>query len=125
MMLPAVTGPDDAVMFDIDDTLIETSTGKVIRDIYDLYKNAQKKGYRMIIITARPGFYKNVLWTRDQLRNIDISYDELVFTPPLGKSLYKRASNYNYVLSVGDMDTDLTDSKYSIKVSSVHHTRDK
>lgn len=124
-MLPAVTGPDDAVMFDIDDTLIETNTGKVIRDIYDLYKNAQKKGYRMIIITARPGFYKNVLWTRDQLRNIDISYDELVFTPPLGKSLYKRASNYNYVLSVGDMDTDLTDSKYSIKVSSVHHTRDK
>lgn len=124
-MLPTVTGPDDAVMFDIDDTLIESSTGKVIRDIYDLYKNAQKKGYRMIIITARPGFYKNVLWTRDQLRNIDISYDELVFTPPLGKSLYKRASNYNYVLSVGDMDTDLTDSKYSIKVSSVHHTRDK
>ena len=124
-MLPTVTDPDDAVMFDIDDTLIESSTGKVIRDIYDLYKNAQKKGYRMIIITARPGFYKNVLWTRDQLRNINISYDELVFTPPLGKSLYKRASNYNYVLSVGDMDTDLTDSKYSIKVSSVHHTRDK
>ena len=124
-MLPTVTDPDDAVMFDIDDTLIESSTGKVIRDIYDLYKNAQKKGYRMIIITARPGFYKNVLWTRDQLRNINISYDELVFTPPLGKSLYKRASNYNYVLSVGDMDTDLTDSKYSIKVSSVHHTRGK
>ena len=124
-MLPTVTGPDDAVMFDIDDTLIESSTGKDIRDIYDLYKNAQKKGYRMIIITARPGFYKNVLWTRDQLRNIDISYDELVFTPPLGKSLYKRASNYNYVLSVGDIDTDLTDSKYSIKVSNVHHTRGK
>ncbi len=124
-MLPPVTGPGDAVMFDIDDTLIESSTGKVIRDIYELYKNAQKKGYRMIIITARPGFYKNVLWTRDQLRNIDISYDELVFTPPLGKSLYKRASNYNYILSVGDMDTDLTDSKYSIKVSNVHHRRGK
>lgn len=124
-MLPPVTDPGDAVMFDIDDTLIESSTGKVIRDIYDLYKNAQKKGYRMIIITARPGFYKNVLWTRDQLRNIDISYDELVFTPPLGKSLYKRTSNYNYILSVGDMDTDLTDSKYSIKVSNVHHRRGK
>jgi ribonucleotide monophosphatase NagD (HAD superfamily) len=125
MMLPPVAGPGDAVMFDIDDTLIESSTGKVIQDIYDLYKNAQKKGYRMIIITARPGFYENVTWTRGQLRDINISYDELVFTPPLGKSLYKRASNYNYVLSVGDMDTDLTDSKYSIKVSSVHHTRDK
>jgi len=125
MMLPPVTSPEDAVMFDIDDTLIESDTGKVIRDIYDLYKNAQKKGYRMIIITARPGFYKNVIWTRDQLREIDISYDELIFTPPLGKSLYKRASNYKYILSVGDMDTDLTDSKYSIKVSNVHRRHDK
>lgn len=125
MMLPPVTSPEDAVMFDIDDTLIESNTGKVIRDIYDLYKNTQKKGYRMIIITARPGFYKNVIWTRDQLREIDISYDELIFTPPLGKSLYKRASNYKYVLSVGDMDTDLTDSKYSIKVSNVHRRHDK
>jgi ribonucleotide monophosphatase NagD (HAD superfamily) len=124
-MLPPVTSPEDAVMFDIDDTLIESDTGKVIRDIYDLYKNAQKKGYRMIIITARPGFYKNVIWTRDQLREIDISYDELIFTPPLGKSLYKRASNYKYILSVGDMDTDLTDSKYSIKVSNVHRRHDK
>lgn len=124
-MLPTTVAPGDAVMFDIDDTLIDTSTGKVIQDIYDLYKSAQKKGYRMIIITARPGFYKNVTWTRDQLRNMDISYDELIFTPPLGKSLYKRASNYNYVLSVGDMDTDLTDSKSSIKVSSVHRTRGK
>lgn len=124
-MLPTTVAPGDAVMFDIDDTLIDTSTGKVIQDIYDLYKSAQKKGYRMIIITARPGFYKNVTWTRDQLRNIDISYDELIFTPPLGKSLYKRASNYNYVLSVGDMDTDLTDSKSSIKVSSAHRTRGK
>jgi hypothetical protein len=125
MMLPTTVAPGDAVMFDIDDTLIDTSTGKVIQDIYDLYKSAQKKGYRMIIITARPGFYKNVTWTRDQLRNIDISYDELIFTPPLGKSLYKRASNYNYVLSVGDMDTDLSDSKSSIKVSSAHRTRGK
>lgn len=124
-MLPPVTSPEDAVMFDIDDTLIESNTGKVIRDIYDLYKNTQKKGYRMIIITARPGFYKNVIWTRDQLRELDISYDELIFTPPLGKSLYKRASNYKYVLSVGDMDTDLTDSKYSIKVSNVHRRHDK
>lgn len=124
-MLPTTVSPGDAVMFDIDDTLIDTSTGKVIQDIYDLYKSAQKKGYRMIIITARPGFYKNVTWTRDQLRNMDISYDELIFTPPLGKSHYKRASNYNYVLSVGDMDTDLTDSKSSIKVSSAHRTRGK
>jgi len=79
----------------------------------------------MVIITARPGFYKNVLWTQDQLKGIGITYDELVFTPPQYKADYKRKSKYNYILSVGDMDTDLTDSKYSIKVSNENYTGDK
>jgi len=121
MILPLTTVSTDAVMFDIDDTLIASDTGKIIQDVYDLYKSVQKKGYKMVIITARPGFHKNVLWTRQQLRDIDITFDELVFTPPLSKSLYKQDSKYTYILSVGDMDTDLTDSKYSIKVSNVSH----
>ena len=121
MILPVTTVSTDAAMFDIDDTLIATDTGKIIQDVYDLYKSVQKKGYKMVIITARPGFHKNVLWTRQQLRDIDITFDELVFTPPLSKSLYKQDSKYTYILSVGDMDTDLTDSKYSIKVSNVSH----
>ncbi len=124
MILPITTVSTDAVMFDIDDTLIASDTGKIIPDVYDLYKSVQKKGYKMVIITARPGFYKNVLWTHQQLRDIGITYDELVFTPPFSKSLYKRDSKYTYILSVGDMDTDLTDSKYSIKVSNASHTRD-
>lgn len=125
MIIPETTNPEDAVMFDIDDTLINTRTGKIIDDMYELYKNIQKRGYRMIIITARPGFYNNVLWTQDQLKGIGITYDELVFTPPRYKANYKRESKYNYILSVGDMDTDLTDSKYSIKVSNEHYTGDK
>jgi ribonucleotide monophosphatase NagD (HAD superfamily) len=124
MMIPFTSKANDAVMFDIDDTLIASDTGKIIEDVYDLYKSVQKKGYKMIIITARPGFYENVIWTRNQLRDIDITYDELIFTPPRGKSLYKIASGYNYVLSVGDMDTDLTDSKFSVKVSNESRTRD-
>ncbi len=124
MILPLTTVSTDAVMFDIDDTLIASDTGKIIQDVYDLYKSVQKKGYKMVIITARPGFHKNVLWTRQQLRDIDITFDELVFTPPLSKSLYKQDSKYTYILSVGDMDTDLTDSKYSIKVSNVSHIHD-
>ncbi len=123
MMIPFTSKANDAVMFDIDDTLIASDTGKIIEDVYDLYKSVQKKGYKMIIITARPGFYENVIWTRNQLRDIDITYDELIFTPPPSKSLYKRESKYNYILSVGDMDTDLTDSKFSIKVSNAYHTR--
>lgn len=125
MIIPETINPEDAVMFDIDDTLINTRTGKIIDDMYELYKNIQKRGYRMVIITARPGFYKNVLWTQDQLKGIGITYDELVFTPPQYKADYKRKSNYNYILSVGDMDTDLTDSKYSIKVSNENYTGDK
>jgi len=124
MIIPKTINPKDAVMFDIDDTLINSQTGKIIEDIYELYKNVQKKGYRMVIITARPGFYKNVLWTQKQLKDIDITYDELVFTPPQSKAIYKRESKYNYILSVGDMDTDLTNSKYSIKVSSESYTGD-
>jgi len=124
MIIPKTINPKDAVMFDIDDTLINSQTGKIIEDIYELYKNVQKKGYRMVIITARPGFYKNVIWTQKQLKDIDITYDELVFTPPQSKAIYKRESKYNYILSVGDMDTDLTDSKYSIKVSSESYTGD-
>jgi|TARA_R110000782_G_scaffold147884_2_gene240583 ribonucleotide monophosphatase NagD (HAD superfamily) len=124
MMIPFTSKANDAVMFDIDDTLIASDTGKIIEDVYDLYKSVQKKGYKMIIITARPGFYENVIWTRNQLRDIDITYDELIFTPPPSKSLYKRESKYNYILSVGDMDTDLTDSKFSVKVSNESRTRD-
>ncbi len=100
MMIPFTSKANDAVMFDIDDTLIASDTGKIIEDVYDLYKSVQKKGYKMIIITARPGFYENVIWTRNQLRDIDITYDELIFTPPPSKSLYKRESKYNYILSV-------------------------
>ena len=124
MMIPFTSKANDAVMFDIDDTLIASDIGKIIEDVYDLYKSVQKKGYKMIIITARPGFYENVIWTRNQLRDIDITYDELIFTPPPSKSLYKRESKYNYILSVGDMDTDLTDSKFSVKVSNESRTRD-
>ena len=124
MMIPFTSKANDAVMFDIDDTLIASDTGKIIEDVYDLYKSVQKKGYKMIIITARPGFYENVIWTQNQLRDIDITYDELIFTPPPSKSLYKRESKYNYILSVGDMDTDLTDSKFSVKVSNESRTRD-
>ena len=50
MILPVTTVSTDAAMFDIDDTLIATDTGKIIQDVYDLYKSVQKKGYKMVII---------------------------------------------------------------------------
>lgn len=117
MMIPPCTDRNQVVMFDIDDTLIDSHTGRIIEEGYNLYKKAKNNGYKIIVITARPGFHENVTWTQNQLNDLNIKYDELVFTPPLGKSIYKRNSGYEYILSVGDMDTDLTDSKYSVKIS--------
>jgi hydroxymethylpyrimidine pyrophosphatase-like HAD family hydrolase len=116
-ILPRCTDQNKAVMFDIDDTLINSDTGKIIEEGYNLYTRAKNNGYKIVIITARPGFRENVIWTRNQLKRLNIKYNELVFTTPQGKSVYKRKSGYEYILSVGDMDTDLTDSKYSIKIS--------
>lgn len=124
MIIPVTRDPMDAAMFDIDDTLIDSRTGQVIQDVYRIYKDIQNKGYKMIIITARPGYPDNVTWTRNQLKDINITYNELIFTPPQSKATYKRDSNYKYIISVGDMDTDLTDSKYSIKVSNESRTDD-
>jgi hypothetical protein len=47
-----------------------------------------------------------------------IYYDELHLVPAKKKGERKRMTGYNYVLSVGDHDTDLTDSEYVIKIST-------
>lgn len=107
----------DAVMFDIDDTLITSMTGQRIEKVYTLYQQAKAQGYKIIIVTARPAFTANVKWTKYQLWNNGITYDKLVFASAEDKGYYKRTSGYNFILSVGDQDTDLTDSKYAIKIS--------
>lgn len=111
-------GPNDAVMFDIDDTLIASGTGKRIEPVYKIYQQVKRDGYKIVIVTARPAFAMNMEWTRSQLLTNGITYDELVFASAENKGFYKRQSKYNFILSVGDMDTDLTDSQYSIKIST-------
>lgn len=106
----------DAVMFDIDDTLIY-SNGTPNKPIIKLLQQAMFMGYRIVIITARPCFSEAVTYTENQLDEHGIVYDDLVFTSPENKSIYKKESGLNYVLSVGDLDTDLTDSEYIIKTN--------
>jgi|SRR6056300_1052547 predicted HAD superfamily phosphohydrolase YqeG len=108
----------DAVMFDIDDTLITSLSGRRIEKVYNLYQQAKAHGYKIIIVTARPAFTANVRWTKEQLQRHNITYDKLVFAKAEDKGYYKRTSGYNFILSVGDQDTDLTDSKYAIKIST-------
>jgi len=111
---------NDAVMFDIDDTLIFTN-GKPNVPIIELLYEAKRRGYKVIIITARPGFGHVIRWTIGQLKEYKIPYHYLGFTSADTKSLMKKQLPYNFVLSVGDMPTDLTDSEHVLNISNFYH----
>ena len=110
----------DAVMFDIDDTLIRTKNGQPISEMVDLLRRCKMVGYRVVIMTARPWYPSNVAWTKRQLASKGIHYDELYFSKPQDKTLVKKQlmdKGYNFLLSVGDQPTDLTDSTNYINTS--------
>ena len=110
----------DAVMFDIDDTLIFTNRAPVVPMI-ELLHIAHGMGYKIILITARPGTELNIRWTVQQLRDYGIIYDTLIFTSAETKYIVKRKLPYNFILSVGDMPTDLTGSKHFLNTSNFYH----
>jgi hydroxymethylpyrimidine pyrophosphatase-like HAD family hydrolase len=113
-------GPNDAAMFDIDDTLI-WSDGRPNTPIIHLLHRMKALGYKIVIITARPGIEIGVKMTINQLKEHGIVYDYLGFTSAQTKTLMKKQLGYNFVLSCGDMPTDWTDSKYYINTSSSGH----
>ena len=107
--------PNDAVMFDIDETLIHVD-GTPIKEMISLIKTCTNLGYKIIIITARPDYVVNHTYTQIQLAKFDIPYNEVYFVPAEQKTATKKASKYRYVLSVGDMDTDIGHSDNFIKL---------
>ena len=106
----------DAVMFDIDDTLIFIN-GQANLQIINLLKYAMNLGYEIIIITARPANAITMTFTKWQLRKYGIPYHSLIITPAQNKGNIKVKTGLNYILSVGDQPTDLTHTKYAIKIS--------
>ena len=110
----------DAVMFDIDDTLIYTS-GRANDAIIELLNIAGHMGYKIVIITARPGLKHVIQWTIEQLRNYEIGYNYLGFTSAETKHIMKKQLPYNFILSVGDMPTDLTGSEHYLNISNFDH----
>ena len=64
----------DAVMFDIDDTLIFVNKQPIFPIIELLYR-AQYLGYKIVIITARLGTEEIINWTANELASFNISYD--------------------------------------------------
>ena len=110
----------DAVMFDIDDTLIFTN-GQSNDPIIELLNIAVYMGYKIIIITARPGLENVIGFTTKQLREHEIMYNYLGFTSTETKHLMKKQLPYNFILSVGDMPTDLTGSDHYLNISNFDH----
>lgn len=106
----------DAVMFDIDDTLIDVDTRQTNQPIVDLLFYCKNLGYKVIIITARPYTKRAVENTKVELRQHRIFWDGLLFTPAEDKGFIKRNMGYRFVLSVGDRMTDVTESLGYIKL---------
>jgi predicted HAD superfamily phosphohydrolase YqeG len=111
---------NDAVMFDIDDTLIYVNKDPITPMIKLLYE-AKKMGYNIVLITARPGWEEFVKMTVDELNSYNIYYDYLGFTSATTKTLMKKELPYNFILSVGDLETDLTDSMHTLNTSNFSH----
>ena len=112
-----VISEKDAVMFDIDDTLIFTN-GQANVPIINLLKYAMNLGYKIIIITARPNTIFTGMFTKWQLKKYGIPYHSLIITPAQNKGNVKVQTGLNYILSVGDQPTDLTHTKYALKIST-------
>ena len=107
---------DDAVMFDIDNTLIDRNTHKSIKPMVELLNSSKQLGYKIVILTARPDYYENQVLTTSELKQHGIFYNTLGFCPAEKKSDTKKYLQLNFVLSVGDYWTDLTDSDEWIKL---------
>ena len=116
-----VIGQNDAEMFDIDDTLIYTD-GTPIKPMIELLYIARHLGYKIIIITARPGIKTVIDWTINQLGKYNIPSDYLGFTSASTKTLMKNRLPYKFILSVGDLETDLTDSTHKLNTSNFFHS---
>jgi hypothetical protein len=108
-------------MFDIDDTLIFTN-GEPNKPIIELLHEALGMTYKIIIITARPPLDHIIERTMKQLYEYGIPYDYIGFTSPLNKGIMKQQLPYNFILSVGDMPTDLTDSQHVLNISNFFHS---
>ena len=123
----------DAVMFDIDDTLLKVCKNEnnpckngalvPIKNIMALLNYCKTKGYRIIIITARPDnnlCSGNREGTINDLRKNGICYDELHLddkkTNKNFKSDLKVSCKYNIVMSVGDQEEDIDGPKSGFRI---------
>ena len=113
MSLPYFSG---CIVFDIDDTLIDSETHKPIEPTVDFYHMVKKLGFKTVIVTAREGTEDNIQKTIDELGNIGIKdYTHIFFRLPNVMNLYLFKKNCRkhiheklcpIVMSIGDKNWD-------------------
>lgn len=106
---------ETAVIFDIDNTLIN-KYAKIIDEIADIYKECEKKGITIMIVTSRPAIPDSITYTQNQLHEHNLNgYQSIYFMKPnrTDVGLYKYNARkhifergYKVIYSFGDMDTD-------------------
>jgi len=110
------------VVFDIDGTLINPRTNKLIKPVFQFYQYCKAINIQIIIITARPGSDNNIKWTIEMLKKHNIETDKLNFMRPdlynspdtfSQQKSYKTEArtrileNYDILMSFGDMPFDI------------------
>lgn len=109
------SSPNSVIVYDIDNTLIHDS-GYPITPIIDTYFFALSRGFKPIIMTARPGTEENIKRTKEQLHSFGIyGYTCMYFLPPdrFDPARYKLRARenihergYKVIMSIGDMPWD-------------------
>ena len=121
-------GKHGCVVFDIDDTLIDSETNKRIESVCRVFDVAQSLGFPRVIVTARPDLPDSRRETTKQLRELELTnYDALYMMPfrafKSGKieavSRYKRrarndivSEHYPILANVDDMLYNCTTYPY-------------
>lgn len=120
IMQQLVPGKRKVIVYDIDDTIINSQTNLVIYPIYKTIILANLKGFSVILITARRGFLESIETTRMQLKMLGIKYDKIYFLPKEFKQTEKNIEKFKktvrrhihengqeVVISVGDRHWDI------------------
>ena len=106
--------PNQAIVFDIDDTLIHSRTHAPIISTARLYNYCRAKGYHIYIITARPFSPRNAHITAQQLHQHGFGgYKKIFFRHPreMRVALYKQNARKSIpekvIMSIGDQPGDM------------------
>jgi hypothetical protein len=120
---PTNNPEDTVVIYDIDDTLIDSNTEEPIQDVLNTYNSALSKGFTLVLITARPKTVSSINQTILDLQKCQIKNFKAIYffernncNSDIYKCVEKYKENarldvntrgYKVLMSIGDMYWDI------------------